>query len=274
MTSELPHLQIGEVKIAYLSPTGIMKPTMSLQPRNRTGNPRALSAYLLGRIDFAAWLELQRQLVFEVSGGRSAAILVLCDHANSISVGREGSAAHILFEPEELQTRGWPVRWVNRGGGCLLHVPGQISAYPIVALDEFGINLHEYVQILHTTIRGVLQGLEVASDLLPSKSGVWVGDRRIAHVGVAVRDWVAYHGFTLNVAPNLKPFRFVKCDGADRPMTSIERERRTHVRAALVRQRLVNAFAEQFAFDRVSIFHNHPSLNAKASTHAVVTSIG
>ncbi len=244
---------------------------MSLLPANqRPSNQRVLHAYLLGRLDFDDLLALQRRMIYDVSGDRSMGALLLCEHPPAISIGRQGSASHILLQADELQTLGWPIRWVNRGGGCLLHLPGQVSCYPILPLDALGINLQEYLDRLHGLIRNVLCESDIPAETRDN-AGVWVGDRRIAHVGVAVRDWVTYFGCTINVTPNLRPFRRVHCDSEAKPMTSMERERRGRARAATVRQRLIEAFAGRFGFDRVSLFHHHPSLPRKASVHAVAS---
>src|SRR5262245_2663599 len=92
-----------------------------------TAADRALQVYLLGSVDYGAMLRFQHRLVYEISGDRSRSLLILCEHPPLISVGREGSHEHIGFEPAELDAREWPVRWVNRGGGCLLHLPGQLA---------------------------------------------------------------------------------------------------------------------------------------------------
>src|SRR5260370_23989127 len=84
----------------------------------------ALQVYLLGPVDFEAALALQRLLVYQVAGDRSCAALLLCEHPPLITVGREGSRAHVLCEAEELRARRWPVRWVNRGGGRPPPPPG------------------------------------------------------------------------------------------------------------------------------------------------------
>jgi lipoyl(octanoyl) transferase len=233
-----------------------------------------LHAYLLGRVPFDEWLALQRRLVYEVSGERDRAVLVFCEHSHGISIGREGSAGHIIPEDDELRSLGWPVHWVNRGSGCLLHLPGQLSVYPILALQSLKINVQEYLDRLHATVRNLLAEMEIAAILKPESHGVWVADRRIAHVGIAVRDWVAYHGISLNVETNLKLFRLVHCDGEQRPMTSIARECRLRVRPAAVRLRLLAHFAAQFGFERISRFHHHPALTTKASAHAILTPPG
>src|SRR5262245_10501466 len=107
-----------------------------------------LTVYLLDQVDFAALVKLQRRLVYETSGARDAATLLLCEHPPGISVGRQGSRSHIHLEPHELGLKGWSIRWVNRGGGCLFHAPGQLAIYPILPLDRLALNLGGYLNQL------------------------------------------------------------------------------------------------------------------------------
>src|SRR5439155_14837308 len=146
----------------------------------------ALQVYLLGQVDYDELLQCQRRLVFEASGDRSRSVLILCEHPPLISVGREGSRGHIGYEPAELNAREWPVRWVNRGGGSLLHLPGQLAVYPILALDRFGLDLQGYLDRLHTALIDALAGLGVPVARRPDRAGVWANGRLLAHVGVAV----------------------------------------------------------------------------------------
>src|SRR5262249_29179897 len=98
---------------------------MGLQPVRHPGvidSCSLLQVYLLGTVEFEAALALQRLLAYQIAGARDRAALILCDHPPLITVGRQGSRAHILYEPEELQALRWQVRWVNRGGGCMLHL--------------------------------------------------------------------------------------------------------------------------------------------------------
>jgi lipoyl(octanoyl) transferase len=229
-----------------------------------------LGAYLLGTVDFEAALALQRRLVYEVRGDRSRAALVLCEHPPLITVGRQGSAAHIQVEPHELRTRQWPVRWVNRGGGCLLHGPGQLAVYPVVALDRLGLGLADYLERLQRVLLDVLADFSVRGAAQPGRPGVWAGGRLVAGVGVAVRDWVAYYGAYLNVNPHLGPFRMVRCDGGG-PMTSLAAQRRGPVRPAHVRERLLEHFAARFPCARVSLFSEHPTLTRRSSPDALAS---
>jgi lipoyl(octanoyl) transferase len=221
-----------------------------------------LQAYLLGVVEFDAALALQHQLAYHVAGDRERAALVLCEHPPVITVGRQGSHAHILFEPEELRALRWRVRWVNRGGGCLLHLPGQLAVYPILPLDRLGLGLQDYLDRLGQVIIDVLADFSVSATARQPGAGVYVGPRPVAHFGVAVRDWVTYYGAAFNVSPDLQPLRKVCTAPDSSPMTSLERERRGPLRTALVRERLLEHFAARFGFGRLSLFFNHPALGA------------
>jgi lipoyl(octanoyl) transferase len=237
-----------------------------------TANAPALQVYLLGAVEFEAALALQRRLVYEVSCDRTSAALIVCEHPPLITVGRQGSRAHVRFEPEELAYRGWPVRWVNRGGGSLLHLPGQLAVYPILPLDRLGLGLQPYLARLHQAVCAVLEEYGVRGGWRPGRADVWAGARPVAAVGVAVRDWVSYYGAVLNVNPDLHWFRRVYLDGTPAGvMTSLERERRGPVRVAHVRERLVEQLAARFGFRRVTPFSEHPALARKAPADAVVT---
>lgn len=232
---------------------------------------RALQAYLLGRLGFDDLLGLQRRLVYEVGGNRDTGAVVLCDHPPGITVGREGSRAHVRPSPEDLHARGWPVRWVSRGGGTMLHLPGQVVCYPVLALDRLGLTPAQYLAGLQTLAAGLLGEYGIRAEPDSERPGVRVGGRRIAHVGVAVRGWVSCFGIVLNVDPDLEPFHDVQCDGDPLPMTSLQRETPVRVRVAGVRQRLVDLVAERFGFDRVSLFHSHPGVLPRPSRHATPT---
>jgi lipoyl(octanoyl) transferase len=224
----------------------------------------ALRVYLLGVVEYEAALSLQRTLAFEAASERDSAALVLCEHPPIVTVGRDGSPADIRCDFNELGTRGWPVRWVNRGGGSLLHLPGQLAMYPILPLDWRHLGLADYLERLHRIVVAVLDDFSVKGETRPGQPGVWVGLRHIAGVGVAVSDWVAYYGVYLNLNPDLLPFRIVRTGPSEQdPMTSLVSERRAPVRPALVRERLLEHFASVFPFARISLFSNHPCLGSR-----------
>lgn len=230
---------------------------------------RALSVYLLGTIGFDALQALQRRLAFDVSGDRDTAALVVCEHPTGITIGRAGSAAHVRPNPRQLAARGWPVNWVARGGGALLHLPGQVACYPVLPLDALGLSPGRYVRELVGV--AVELGRAFGADAAPDfeRPGARARGRRFAAVGASVRAHVTGFGLVANAHPDLAPFREVRCDGDPLPMTSLARESPHRVRLTAVRQRLVELVAARFAFDRVSVFHTHPALLRRHPRHAL-----
>lgn len=241
-------------------------------PRLRPGttDEPVLHGYLLGTVDFTAALAFQRRLVYEVSGDRSRGALVLCEHSPLLTVGREGSRRHILFEPEDLRARQWCVRWVNRGGGCWLHLPGQLALYAVLALDHLGIGVQAYLDRFHDVAVDVLRDFGIQAHHRRDEPGVWVGTRLIGATGIAVRDWVTYYGMVLNINPDMQPFRLVRWPGAE-AVTSVARERRGPLRPAMVRERLLECFAREFDFERTSLFFEAPELKRKNPADAFAT---
>jgi len=240
-------------------------------PVGKENGGSVLSVYLLGCVDFESALVLQRRLQYEVSGNRSQAALILCEHPPLITVGRSGSRAHILCEPEELRSRQWRIRWLNRGGGCLLHMPGQLAVYPILPLDRLELGLEEYLARLEQVALRVLDDFGIGA-ARQQCMGVWVNDRPLAALGIAVRDWVSAYGMWFNVHVPLDQFRLVRWGGRQQPpMTSVEKERRGPLRPGLFRQRLIEHFEAVFPFARTSHFAEHPALHRTKQRRVLVS---
>lgn len=227
-------------------------------------NDAALRVYLLGSLPYDSFLAFQRRLVYEVSGDPELASLVVCEHPPIITIGREGSRRHVRLAPEELASREWRQRYVARGGGTLLSVPGQVCLYPILPLAALRLNPAQYLSDLLECVAGVVREHGVAATIDPERPGLYVRDRRIAHAGIAVRSGVTAFGVVLNVCPDLELFERIDCDGDPRPMTSLERECPTRVRPAGLRVELANAVAARFGYSRQSVFHSHNILHANA----------
>jgi lipoyl(octanoyl) transferase len=232
---------------------------MVCEPTNgKEGSELALQVYLLGTVDFEAALQFQRRLHFEVCDRRIAAALVICEHPPIISVGRLGSHAHIRGDDGIAEL---PRRWVNRGAGCILHMPGQLAVYPIFPLDRLGLDIAGYMARLGQTCLGLISEFSLRTVPHADATGVWVGNRLIAALGVAVREWVTSFGAYINIQPELDLYRFVQTVPMRwDAMTSLECERRGPVRPAMVRQRLVEHFQTAFGFGRVVLFSDHPAL--------------
>jgi lipoyl(octanoyl) transferase len=235
--------------------------TVAPQRLHREIESRVLRVYLLGTVDFVQALRLQQALVAQVSLARHSAALILCEHPLQVTVGRHGRPADLdSGDEEDGEPFPCPVRWVNRGGGCLLHAPGQLAIYPILALDSWGLGIGEYLARLHEVLLAVLDDFSVEARIKPGQPDVWIGRRPIASVGIAVRSWVAYFGAALNINPDLTLYRHIRTgQPGDEPMTSLVRERHGGLRPSLVRDRLLEHFAANFPyFERTTLFSNHP----------------
>jgi len=183
-----------------------------------------IAAYDLGRIPYREALELQRHAVSALVSGASADAIYFAEHEPVLTVGRAGRSASLRANPALLRARGVEVIPVERGGDITYHGPGQIVAYPILALDGLpaGRDLHRYLRDLEEVLIGMLDGYGIRAGRRPPHTGVWVEDRKVAAIGVAVRRWVTLHGFALNVDPDLSHFDWIHpCGIRDLGVTSM-----------------------------------------------------
>ena len=191
-----------------------------MSQRPPTPTDPSVEAFFLGKIDFEACLALQRRLVFEAGGRADGQIaLLLCEHPGLITVGRLGSRAHIHLSPRELTSRRLEVSWVNRGGGCLLHAPGQLAVYPIVPLWWHRFTVGEYLNRLQSGILATLNELGIAGQTRAGSHGIWGRTGQLVAFGAAVKNWTTYYGAYINVDPARAVLSFGSSP-AGRPATS------------------------------------------------------
>ncbi len=167
-------------------------------------------------------------------------------------------------------------RWVNRGGGAVLHLPGQLVASVILPLRPLGLDVQGHVDHLHQAILNTLAEFDLTGSTCPGFPGVFLGDDRVATVGVAVSRWIAYHGLTLNVGPFLAPFGLLEEPGpGDRPLsqTSMEARRQRPTPMAKVRESLIRQIEETFGLEQHVVFTDHPLIRRKAPRHVFAQSL-
>jgi lipoyl(octanoyl) transferase len=173
-----------------------------------------------------AWRR-QDELVARRIAGEIGDTLVFTEHEPVFTIGMRGGAdANLVWTAERLAHEGVEIVKTNRGGDITYHGPGQIVGYPIVSLTEHR-DLHAYLRFLEQVIINALGSLGLAASRREGKTGIWLGQRKIAAIGVAVRRWVTYHGFALNVNPDLAHFGgIVPCGipAADGTVTSMQAE--------------------------------------------------
>ena len=241
-----------------------------------SSSPPPLEVFLLGLVPFEAAQQLQRRLVYDLGEGGGGS-LVLCEHPPTISVGRSGSRAHILPDDLELRARGIGVHWVNRGGGCVLHIPDQVTGYLALPLDRLGLDVRAYLDRLHAALIGVLADLDVRGLTSAEAPGVFLPNRaRVASVGVAVNRWIAYHGFTLNVGPHLEPFHLLDEPGPGESrlrQSSIEAGRQRPAPMHRVREALIRRVEVAFGLERHHLFTDHPLIRRRDRPHVYASSL-
>jgi lipoyl(octanoyl) transferase len=187
---------------------------------------RRLLVQDLGRCAYGEVLELQRSLCRRrIQGDLAEDLLLLVEHEPVVTIGRGARAESIPLSPGELSRRAIEVFEVERGGDVTFHGPGQLVGYPILDLRQHQEDLHWYLRRLEAGLIGALDTLGIAAGPNPGLTGVWTGGRKLASIGIHVKQWVTFHGFALNVTTDLDYFDLiVPCGIKDVVMTNVAQE--------------------------------------------------
>ncbi len=160
---------------------------------------RELDLLDLGLREYKEVWCLQDKLVKRIIAGEAKDTLILVEHFPVITLGKQAKKEEILVSPERLSKKGIAVFVVDRGGKVTFHGPGQLVAYPILNLTLIKRDVHWYIRNLERVIIELLARLEVKGECKGGYTGVWIGEDKIASIGVGVKKWVTYHGLALNV---------------------------------------------------------------------------
>jgi lipoate-protein ligase B len=217
---------------------------------------RRLRVADLGQRAYAEVLELQRDLCRRrMSGELEDDLLLLVEHEPVVTLGRGTRPTSLPLPPAALAERGVAVVEVERGGDATFHGPGQLVGYPVLQLREHREDLHWYLRQLERVLIAALGELGVAAERNPGLTGVWTRGRKIASIGIHVKQWVTFHGFALNVTTDLRGFDLiVPCGINGVVMTSVASELGRGDLAALQaqsRQAIVSAFGAVFGYESV-----------------------
>jgi lipoyl(octanoyl) transferase len=200
----------------------------------------------LGVVPYGDALELQRQLVGDQ--------LLLLEHPPVITLGvkTRNDRSHIIAPPDVLDRDGVEVFESGRGGDVTYHGPGQLVGYPILDLRPDRCDVHRYVRDIEEVMIRAVGTFGVTAGRIAGLTGAWVGDNKVAAIGVRISRWITSHGFALNVSTDLSHFGLiVPCGLADRGVTSLERESGREIPMAEVEDAVVTAF--EHVFDRHSV---------------------
>jgi lipoyl(octanoyl) transferase len=180
-----------------------------------------ISARWLGRVSYEEGLELQESLHSAKVAGDPGNHLLLLEHEPVYTMGRSSDESSLREE----SILPHPVHRTNRGGQATYHGPGQLVGYPVLDLSLFGRDLHDYLRFLEEVLIILLSRHGIAGGRREGKTGVWVGERKIASLGVGVRKWISMHGFAINICGDLSAFNHITpCGLPGVSMTSMEAE--------------------------------------------------
>lgn len=201
----------------------------------------------LGTIDYLAALALQEAALRARQFDTLGDLLLMLEHPHVFTLGR-GASESFLVNPRD----GVPVHRVSRGGEVTYHGPGQLVGYPILKLEGTERDVHRYLRKLERSMIDALSKVGLAAGRRNGLTGVWIGPRKIASIGVGIRRWVTLHGFALNVSPDLGFFDAIVPCGIDGcRMTSIAAEGRADVSVADFMPAMIARFAEVFGYETI-----------------------
>ena len=157
--------------------------------------------------------------------------LVLCEHPHVYTLGKSGNASNLLVNEDFLAGIGAGVYYIERGGDVTYHGPGQLVGYPIINLEDFGLGLRSYIEVLEETIIHTLLDFGIKGERFPGATGVWLDSdiagkaRKICAIGVKASRYVTMHGFGFNINTDLSYFSHINpCGFTDKGVTSLKKE--------------------------------------------------
>ena len=201
-----------------------------------------------GRTNYSDALEQQKALVQQRINGQIGNTLIITEHNPVFTTGmRKNASDHLIWSSEQLENKGIEFLQSNRGGDITYHGPGQIVVYPIVSLLARK-DLHAYLRDLELVVIQTLKYFNLETSRRDGQTGIWIeNQRKICAIGVAVRSWVTYHGFALNLNPDLSHFNgIVPCGITDGEVTSISIELNNPPSPKMIKSRLAVEFEAVF----------------------------
>jgi lipoate-protein ligase B len=204
----------------------------------------------LGLIDFSYAYHVQKEIVKEVLSDTHSR-LVFCEHPAVFTMGRISDERFLLVDRETLRQKNINLVRIDRGGEVTFHGPGQMVIYPIFNLQYSSKDLKIFLQKLEEVVIDLLRDFGIVANRQKGMTGVWVGEKKIASVGIGVKKWISYHGIGLNINTDLSFFSMIKPCGLDVTMTSMAHELGQTVDASEVKKRMIEAFKKEFKLEIV-----------------------
>ncbi len=180
-------------------------------------------------------------------------VALFCEHPAVFTLGRRGGRENLRVSPELLAEKGVPVVQAERGGNITYHGPGQLIVYPIIDLERARLSVVDYVTALEAVMIRTAADFGVTAERSEVNRGVWVGNRKLGSVGIALRRGISWHGLAFNADPDLTPFGWIHpCGLSGVEMTSLARETGSRVDLAAVKNRVRGHLADIFSIGWVA----------------------
>ena len=209
---------------------------------------RTLQVRRLGRMEYGAAYQIQKEIEAARKAGAGADTLLLVEHPHVLTLGRRATESAVLASPETLAARGVALFETNRGGKATYHGLGQLVGYPIINLSPEREDVHRYVRDLEEVLIRALRDFDIAGFRIKGLTGVHTTEGKVAAIGVHIARWVTTHGFALNVNTDLSFFDLIiACEGE--PVTSMQKLLKRELDMREVEERIIARFADVFEME-------------------------
>ncbi len=205
----------------------------------------------LGLVDFKKALQFQKKIFQEIKNNYFNSALILCRHYPVITMGRQGSAENIKVSSFELRNRGIHMYEIERGGDVTYHGPGQLTVYPIFNLAYLKKDIHLFLRQLEGLVIDFLSDFGIKGLRYKGLTGVWIDKNKVASIGIAIRNWITFHGMSINIKKDdLDNFSLIKPCGMDIEMTSLETALGKNIEIEQMKEIFTHKFKDTFLIPR------------------------
>ena len=208
----------------------------------------------LGLVDYKEAWDLQKKIFELRRGNQIPDTFFMLQHPHTYTLGKVADKSNLLSSEEQLKDAGVSVYEIDRGGDITYHGPGQIVGYPIISLSGWKEDTHLYLRSLEEIIIQTLSSYGIESGRNPKYTGVWIGDRKIAAIGIKVSRWITMHGFAFNINTDLSFFNgIIPCGIKEKEVTSLQKELGREIDIDEVKNILIEKFTEVFGYSSYSV---------------------
>ncbi|MBI5809551.1 MAG: lipoyl(octanoyl) transferase LipB [Ignavibacteriales bacterium] len=216
----------------------------------------------LGLIDYRSAWDLQKEIFDKRIDDKTDDAFFLLEHPHTYTLGKVARIENLLMNDSQLKELGISVYEIDRGGDITYHGPGQIVGYPIINLKNWKEDTHEYLRSLEQVIINVCKEYGLETERKTNYTGVWIGERKIAAIGIKISRWVTMHGFAFNINTDLNFFNgIIPCGIKEKGVTSLSKELGNEISIQEVKEKLVNQFKIIFGYDDYQVIEREFYIN-------------